>query len=679
VGALAYELLTGRPPFTGTTAREVLSAHVTETAEPVTKHRDTVPPALAQLVMKCLEKKPADRWQSAEELLSQLEALATPSAGMTPTDTQPVAVSPIPKMRSYRVPVFGVAALILVVAVTWFVGGFGQRGPATTADVPMLAVLPFENLSAAEDDYFAAGITEEMTSRIAEISGLRVISRQSAIQYENSDKTLQQIGEELAVAYVLEGTIRTDRAPDGSGQVRVTPQLIRASDDAQLWTDRYTANLVPGEIFGVQEQIAGQVAEALDVTLLEPERRRLAAQPTANLEAYDYYLRGNDYYGRSRDPQDLQIAIQIYQKAVELDPDFALAYAFLSNIHSEMWWFFYDRTQERLAMAKEAVDKALTLDPDLPEAHVALGWYHYRGHLEYDRALAEFAIARKSQPNNSDLLFGIAAVQRRQGKWEQAAENMSKASDLNPRSAIDAVQAGITYLYMRDYSEAEGHFERAISLAPDQLRPYVWMARLYMTWQGDTAKVRPLLQQAERADPLGLDPQVWWHWALYRILDGASQQTLERLSEVRADSALYYSARAELYGLMNRPLLMRAHYDSARGVLESRAREQPDEARFHSELGLAYAGLGRKNEAIREGELAVELLPISKEALIGSDWVRNLAQIYVMVGDHDAAVEQLEYLFSIVAPISGHWLRLDPIWDPLRDRPRFRALLEERN
>ncbi len=367
VGAMAYELLAGRTPFTGTTPQSIRAAHVTEQVEPVSRHRDQVSAELEAVVMKCLAKKPADRWQSADELSPQLEALATPSVGMTPTDTQSVPASPTKSMRRFRVPAFGAAGVILIVAAAWFIGNSGQRGTTAAADVPRVVVLPFENLGTPEDDYFADGISEEVTSRIAEISGLRVISRQSATQYKGSDKTLQQIGEELSVEYVLEGTIRTDRSPDGSGQVRVTPQLIRVSDDAHLWTDRYTAALVAGDIFRVQADIAEQVAQELDVTLLEPERRRLAAQPTDNQEAYDYFLRGNDYSGRSVEQQDWQIAIQMYQKAVELDPEFAVAYAKLSWAHSGMWWFFYDRTQQRRPMAKQAVDEALRLDPDLPQ------------------------------------------------------------------------------------------------------------------------------------------------------------------------------------------------------------------------------------------------------------------------------------------------------------------------
>jgi len=393
----------------------------------------------------------------------------------------------------------GAAGVALVAAAAWWLSSMAGGPPesAAAAETPKLAVIPFDNLGSSDDDYFADGISEEMTSRMAEISGLRVISRQSANQYKGSDKTLQQIGEELGVDYVLEGTIRTDRAPDGSGQVRVTPQLIRVSDDAHLWTSRYTANLVPGEIFGVQEQIANQVAQALDVTLLEPERQRLAAKPTDNQEAYDYFLRGIDYARRGSDEQDTRIAIQMYQKAVESDPEFALAYTFLSGAHRGMWWEFHDRTQERLAMAKEAVDEALTLDPDLPEAHVALGWYHYQGHLDYDRALAEFAIVQQSQPNNAEVRNGIAAIQRRQGKMVQALANFIKYAELVPRSANGALQLAGTYLLLRNPVEGARHLDRAISLRPDWWAPYAMKAEwVHLRLEGNTERARAVLEQA---------------------------------------------------------------------------------------------------------------------------------------------------------------------------------------
>ena len=677
LGCMLYEMLAGEPPHMGPTVQAILAKRITEPAPRVTTVRETVPGPVADALERALARLPADRYATAAQFA---EALAIVEAAPR-TAAAPVA----PAGKKWRnVMAYGAIAILAIVgAYTVISRTLGPPEIAVAAETPKLAVLPFENLGSPEDEYFADGITEEITSRIAEISGLRVISRQSAIQYKSSGKPLREIGAELSVDYVLEGTIRTDRAPDGSGQVRVTPQLIRVSDDAHLWTDRYTADLLPGEIFRVQEQIANQVAGALDVTLLEPERRRLAATPTDNLEAYDSYLRGNDYGNRSFLEQDYQIAIRMYEKAVELAPEFALAYARLSTAHSWMWWLFYDRTQERLAMAREAVDQALRLDPDLPEAHEALGLYHYWGHLDYDRALAEFAIAQKSQPNSSDLFAATGWVQRRQGKFVEALANIKQAVELDPRSAIKATNLGATHFLLRNPVEAERHFDRAIFLSPDQAVAYAWKAAwVHLRLEGSAEKARAVL---EEAGSVGLAEDVVPVWVLLEMWDGDYRQALDRLdlvsSEVLHEDQYGYALKAELYagihGLMGNRQLEQAYYDSMRSVVESRVRERPDDPRYRSALGIAYAGLGRKDDAIREGEFAVELLPMSEEAWRGAYRLEDLARIYTIVGEYDAAIDQLELLLAVPSPMSVPTLRIDPTWDPLRGHLRFQALLEE--
>ncbi len=672
LGCVLYEMLVGEPPFTGPTAQSVVHQHMTAEPPSVTALRPGAPLEVAQALEKALSKTPADRFATAVQFA---EALAAVEAAPRTTPA-PAAVTAKPKRN--LIAYAAIAILAIVGAYTVISRTVGPPESATAAETPKVAVLPFDNLGSSEDDYFADGITEEITSRIAEISGLRVISRQSAIQYKDSEKTLQQIGEELSVDYVLEGTIRTDRAPDGSGQVRVTPQLIRVSDDAHLWTDRYTANLVPGEIFGVQEQIADRVAAALDVTLLEPERRRLAERPTDNREAYDSFLRGKAL-GQSRGV--IRSAIQSYEKAVDSDPDFALAYARLSIAHSRMWWQFWDRTQERLTMAKEAVDEALRLDPDLPEAHVALGLYHYRGHLDYDRALAEFAIARRSQPNNSGLFASVGNVQRRQGAMVQALANYIKASELDPRSSGHAQAVAETYFLLRNPEEAGRYFDRAISLQPNDTyftaAKAVWV---HLRLEGSTERARGVL---ERAPGAAEGSVITWAWVVLLMWEGGYQEALDRLasysSELLVDWNTFYLLKtqlyAQIYGLMGNPQLERVYYDSTRSVLESEIRQRPDNERLRSALGIAYAGLGRKAEAIHEGELAVELLPMSREAWRGARRVEDLAQIYTMVGEFDAAIDRLESLLAVLSTTAVPMLRFDPTWAPLRDHPRFQALL----
>ncbi len=390
LACVLYEMLAGEPPFTGPTVESIVQQHLTADPPLITNHRSTAPVELAQAVVMALAKIPADRPATVGELADQLAAIQTGSHGVT----GPVVSA---GKKRWNVLAYGtIAILALVGAFTVVSRMLGPPEAAVAAEIPSVAVLPFQNLGSPEDDYFAAGITDEITSRIAEVSGLRVRSRQSVLQYKGSEKPAQQIGEELDVDYLLEGTVRTDRAPGGSGQVRVIPQLIGASDDAHLWTDRYTAELEPGQIFSVQAEIAEQVAAALDVAILEPERQRLAARPTNNMEAYDYYLRGNDYYYRGTQEEALELAMQMYEAAVALDPSFALGYARLSIVHAFVWWLHYDRTQERLAMARKAVDQALSIDPDLREAHEALGWYHYWGEQDYDPIMPPLAEAAPS-------------------------------------------------------------------------------------------------------------------------------------------------------------------------------------------------------------------------------------------------------------------------------------------
>ncbi|HSG81439.1 MAG TPA: tetratricopeptide repeat protein, partial [Gemmatimonadota bacterium] len=378
---------------------------------------------------------------------------------------------------SRRGALFGVIAVLALwglAAALWILAG-GSTGPATgQADEPTrlkLVVLPFENLGPSADDYFADGITEEITSRLAEISALGVISRSSAMTYKGTTKDIPTIAAELDVDYVLEGSVRWERQSGGQNRVRVTPQLIRVSDDTNIWTERYDAVL--SNIFTVQSDIAENVVAALNITLLDSQRRTLGRGPTANVAAYDYFLQCRDYFSRGTTLEHTRITIEMCQRAVDLDPNLARAYAQLGIAHTDMYWFYFDRSEDRLELARDAVDRALEIAPGLPEGHLAQGWYYYHGELDYDRALEEFEIVRRSQPTNSDLLAAIAYVQRSKGvdSFEQSLDNLRAAIEYDPRNQTKLVQMGISYFYMRRYPEALRYFDRATSLAPDVIRP----------------------------------------------------------------------------------------------------------------------------------------------------------------------------------------------------------------
>jgi serine/threonine-protein kinase len=434
------------------------------------------------------------------------------------------------------------------------------------------------------------------------------------------------------------------------------------------------------EVFRVQSDLAERVAQALNITLVERERRALQSRPTENMEAYDYFLRGNEYYYRGYLESDFRIAIQMYEKAVELDPKFALAYAQLSRTHAWIYYSYYDRTEQRLTMAKEAVDRALQLDPDSPEAHFALGQYHYFGHWDWDRALEEFALARKSLSNNGDLLSFIGYVQRRQGKFEEALANTKRASELDPLSNTITLQLAGMFAQMRNYPQALRYYDRAISLAPDTPGPYGGKASLYLHWEGSIEKARAVVEEALKNIRSPEEFRIGWQ-ITFAMYEGNYQKALDGLSlkSEDSDSSFSFSPKAtryaSIYGYMNENELAKKYYEEGRNILEARIEQQPDDARFHSALGIAYAGLGRKQDAIREGKLAVELLPLTKDAWRGYYRASDLAQIYAMVGEFDLAIDQIEFLLSIPGGLSIPLLRLDPVWAPLREHPRFKKLL----
>jgi tetratricopeptide (TPR) repeat protein len=374
----------------------------------------------------------------------------------------------------------------------------------------------------------------------------------------------------------------------------------------------------------------------------------------------------------------------MYEKAVELDPAFALAYARLSRMHSRMYLFHYDHSADRLALAKRAVDKAFELEPDLPEAHHSLGTYYWLGDLDYDRALREFAIVEEARPNDSEIFLARAALRRRQGKLREALVDVERARQLDPASSQVASSYAQTYVMLRDYARAEALFDRAIALAPDETAIYFMKAGLYLRWDGSTQRARAVLAEARTVgvadQPLVVLARVW-----VELFDRRYQETIDLLSsrgpEFIADQNRFIPRAqlyAQVYGLMQRRDLERAYYDSARSIVSKKLRESPEDPRLHSALGIAYAGLGRKQEAIREGEQAVALLPISKEALQGYYRAWDLARIYTMVGDYDGAMERLQYLLSIPGHLTAAWLRIDPTWDPLRGHPRFERLVGHR-
>ncbi|HYL21300.1 MAG TPA: protein kinase [Gemmatimonadales bacterium] len=669
LGCVLYEMLAGQPPFLGPTTESVVHQHLAVEAPAVRAIRGAVPEPVADAIRRALAKVPADRFPTAAEFARTL-----PGRGIA--DAVPRGWRHPPRWQLASVT--AVAALGIVAYLT-LARGRGVAGAGPESSRKMLVVLPFVNLGPPADEFFADGITEEITARLSSLHELGVISRTSAIQYKKSPKPLRQIGQELGVDYVLEGTIRWERAAGGS-RVRVTPQLIRVADDTHLWAHPYDAVLA--DIFQVQSSIAEQVGHALDVALGPPERRALEVQPTQNLEAYTYYLQGNDHAQRNSE-RERRNALAMYERAVQLDARFALAYAKLAQTHAGMYWFYEDHTDQRLALAKRAADRALELDPDLPETQIALGFYYYWGYRDYDRALRYFAVAQQHQPNNGAVWAAIGYIERRQGQFDRALVSQRKAVELDPRSASLETELGNTYMAVRNFAEAERANERAISLAPEQPYAYVNEVRLYLR-QGSLEKARHVLERASA----NVDPRELAREAVTPALVGVPRRMIRALTEeyrdalselslasFGADTASYYLAKATLAEFRQHPGLEHAYADSARAFLEGKVRARPAEDQLHARLAVAYADLGRKDEAVREARQAVTLLPVNKDAVAGVVELLNLVEIYVKVGEPEAAIDQLELLMASPLGLTVSELRADPFWAPLRGNPRFQRLL----
>jgi serine/threonine protein kinase/Flp pilus assembly protein TadD len=676
LGVVLYEMVTGRLPFLGDHEQAIIYAILSQDPDPVTGLRTGVPMELERIIGKCLAKDPAERYQHAEELLADLLHFRRETSQAT---TVSMTTGRPAGSGARRWPWLMGAVVMAALALAIYPRLVDKRDPPPDSGRKMLVVLPIENLGHPDDEYFADGLTEEITSRLATLPDLGVISRTSAVHYSNTDKTIRQIGEELGVDYVLEGTVRWDHPAVGPSRVRITSQLIRASDDTHHWANSYDCELT--DIFEVQADIARQVVEQLDIAVLEGQSRAIdATRATKSVDAYQAYLRGLHYRQyMSFSEQAQRQATAMFERAVELDPRFALAYAELSIVRSWRGYIPRKGSPDFLSNAKAAADSALKIRPDLPEAHLALGYYW--GNRDYDAALREFGIARRGLPNDFRVWKLLGFTQHRRGDLEGGLESYGEAFALSPQDAEMAFHLAAILTDLRRYEEAIAYCDRALSLAPDFTSMFEYKAQLYWLWKGETQVARTVLEQMPETNEPDWTFYVWYRQKLYeRDYPGALDQVVS-LSTETFEEGISLFAKAQLAGLvyylMGEADQARESFDSARILLETEAERRPGDGRIHRSLGVVYAGLGRKDDAVREGRLGAELRLVDWKVRQENTAAWNLAVIFVMIRDHDAALEQIEHLLSVPAHFSVGLLRLDPMWDPLRDHPRYQALLEE--
>jgi TolB-like protein/Flp pilus assembly protein TadD len=565
--------------------------------------------------------------------------------------------------------------------------GSTDRGAPTVAAGPadgrqMIVVLPFENLGPAEDEYFADGISEEISSRLAAVSGLGVISRSSAMQYKDNPLSSRQIGEELGVDYVLEGSVRWERAADGPSRVRVTPELIRVADDTHVWSDRYDRELE--RIFEVQSDIAEQVTRQIGVTLLDPEREVLAARPTDNVEAYQAYLRALENLNHpDLSERTLGTAVELFRRATELDPDFAQAWARLSYAISRHNWFSagFGGT-EWVLDARQAAERAMELRPNLAEGKLALGYVHYYGERDYEKALVSFREVVEARPNDTEANAALGYILRRLGRFDEAIERLEKAVELNPRGADHIFSLAATYQRVRGYEDAIRAVDRAIALVPDQVAGYLAKIDYTLSQSGDIESARAIHDQIP--DPAHHDTIL--SGVLLQTTAGDYEGALDRLNQ----SPIEVFQGNWVGGFFPKTLVTSFVYhlagDAERGREEAeRARalavafvdENPGDPFARGRLAWANALAGHKEAAIRHGQAAVDFFPISKDAMYGPSMTNNLAAVYAWVGEEEEALDKIEYLLSIPTQNSIHNYRIDPRFRSVWDHPRFKQLLRQ--
>lgn len=547
-----------------------------------------------------------------------------------------------------------------------------------------IAVLPFENFSdQPQNAYFADGIQDDILTNLSKIGDLKVISRTSVMAYRGKQKNIRQIGKELGVSAILEGSVRTQ-----GNRVRVNVQLINAANDQHIWAEDYDRDLT--DVFAIQTDLAKKIAHELQAKLSPSEQEQMTHRPTENGEAYLAFVQAHNLNAALEDRDKLKEAQQLYERAIQLDPKFVLAIANLSILHS---WIFhtYDPTEAEREAAKKYAEQALALAPDSPEAHLALGYWFYYGPRDYDSALHEFAIAQQGLPNDSQVYLVIGAIQRRQGKWKESTANLEKAVQLDPNDSWPLQNLFFNYQMQRQFDAARRVIDRALALKPDSMSLWGLKARLALAARGDLSVLKNGLARLDKERAEGKLKNLG-SFALADVLLAKIDaliyerkfadaiQLVHNLppfdSNEQATSAINVLLREALANArLNQYDAARSACTRARELAQAAVASAPNDPNRRGLLALALAGLGDKEAAVAEAKRAMELRPESKDAFEGPPVTEFLAQVYALTGQNAKAIEVLDGLLSRPGDLTVTLLQLDPIWDGLRSDPAFQQML----
>jgi serine/threonine protein kinase/Flp pilus assembly protein TadD len=661
-GVVLYELVTSHLPFQGEYEAALSYSILNENPPSIKSLRPDAPQALEKIINRCLEKDKTKRYQRADEIVADLRKVS-------------LSITTQVSIPRRRLKPIWIAVPVVLLAL---IGLYFLLPLKTDIRDKSVAVLPFQNLSAGgPNSYFAGGLHEELLTQLAKVAALKVISRTSVMSYASTSKPLKQIANELGVRSIVEGSVQV-----AGERLRVNVQLIDAATDAHLWAERYDRTL--DDAFAIQSDVAQQIVAAVGAALSNTEQKGLAEAPTTNAEAYQLYLQGREYWTRPGYlQQNCEIAQELYERALALDPGFALAHAALSEVHGGMYWYRFDPLPARAAHQREEAEAALRLAPDLPQAHEAMGLAHYWGRRDYKRALEEFAIALERLPNDADLWAHIGYVHRRLGHWEEVIAAFEKATQLNPRAAnLFYDLGGNTYQGMHRYAEAVRAYDRALSLASDLNVVATWKGWIYVCWQGQLDTLRAILHRLPMDADLGTPGTRAFLQVELLYLERQADNLLRVLltTQVTVFEEQDWFLPISLYAAWAHQLrgdrsAAHAAFLSALVFLDSALRKLPDDWRVHSARGLALAGLGRRDEALREARWLQQSEVYRADAFQGPQLAEARARILAQAGEVSAALDEIGRLLAEPSWLSVHTLRLDPCWDPIRDHSRFKALL----
>jgi serine/threonine protein kinase/tetratricopeptide (TPR) repeat protein len=677
LGAVLYQLLTGHPPFAGGTTYETIKLLLETEARPPRLWNPKVDRDLSTICLKCLEKDPQRRYSSALALAEDLERwlrhepIQARRTGVVGRGKKWLQRNP----TATAVVTLSLALIAALSVLVWKTDPFSRSAAAG------IAVLPFENLSNdREDVWFADGVQDDLLTKLAKIADLKVISRTSVMGYQGKQNT-RQIGEELGVSHVLEGSVRKTGA-----WLHINAQLIDAHTDSHIWAEEYDRDLK--DTFAIQSEIAQKVAEQLHVKISRGERLAIQRPPTADLTAFNLYSRAKTlvlaWNSSATDRKSLLQAADLLNQAVTHDPTFFQAYCQLAWVHDELYHYRFDRTSERLALAEAAIEAAFRLRPDAGEAHVARAGHLYRGYLNYDGALAELASASQTLPNDARLFQLNGSIERRRpgGSQEEALRNFERAVDLDPRNLLLLQQAAFSYDYLRRYREEEATIDRMLAIEPNDVDTKLARAFVELDWKADTRPLHQSIDSIRAANPAAIR-DIAYEWLTCALAERDAVTAANALT-VQGDRSLgndvvKYSPRF-MQGVIAKLAQddTKAHnaFTLARAEQEKLVLGHPDDPGALCVLGLIDAALGRKEEALREGRRAIELLPIEKDVLNGTRMIVGLARIAASVGDRSLACEQLVTATRLPSgAVTYGQLKLFPWWDPLRGDPCFEEIV----